>query len=110
MFRQVDCRRPCELPLFSGIDGSDGIDERAATSKTHFDKYQGVAVEHDQVDLAVTTLVVARDQFESGALEFPVGEFFGFVAAQSSSGSSHGSESVASASPGGSNSPCSLMS
>lgn len=110
MPRQVDGGGLCQFSLFADIDSRYRIDERPATPVADFDKDQTVAVEHDQVDLAVAAVVVSGDRLQTRTPEFVQSEILGLVAAQSSSGSSHGSSSVSSASSGGSSSPCSLMS
>ena len=107
VLRKIDGRGPRGFALLASVNGADRVHPRAAAPITHLDEDQTPSVEHDEIDFAVPAVEVARDRLEPGALEFPEREVLGFVAAQSSSGSSHGSSS---ASSGSSNSPCSLMS
>lgn len=72
VFRQVDAGRLYQLPLLAGVDGRDGVNERSAASITDLDENETVAVEHDQVDLAVAAVEVTRDRSQPGALQLPV--------------------------------------
>jgi hypothetical protein len=64
----VKLRGPNELALFTPGDRGRGSAEVAAAAVAHFDEYQDVVVEADQVDFAGLAAKIAGADFETLAL------------------------------------------
>ena len=65
-----------DLPLFAEINAFRGTAIVGSMAVSYLNKYQTVAVAHDQVDFTGATPVVSRNQFQSLLLEVAAGQIF----------------------------------
>ena len=65
---------PDELFLFRPIHGQGGARESAGGSVSHFDEYDAIIVEHDEIDLAMAAAKIALDRRQSPVLQVSTGK------------------------------------
>ena len=69
MMLQKKCGTLFQLGLLAALDTVDGASEAVVCPVSHLDKYQYVALAHDQIDLAAAGRIIPRHQREALAGE-----------------------------------------
>ena len=93
-----DVKRRCanQLALLVPVDGEASPRQRARAPVTHFDKYEDVFVQSNQVDLAQPAPEVPGERLQAPAAKVLLGRSLGSGAYNSRVGSGHASSSAAS--------------
>ncbi len=65
-----------EPSLFARVDRIDRARQRPADTASYLDEYEHFAVEHDEIELAVTAAEVTRDEGEASGFEPAPGMVF----------------------------------
>ena len=66
---QKIARRPHDASLLAAIDTLGGAGEGCGAAQAHFDENNGLAVAHDQIDLAMAAVEISRHQGKAALMQ-----------------------------------------